>query len=287
MTFGSIGLVEARGPLSVIDDSNYQNYVREIRDPSTPFEGGFEKDQVVEGFGSPFSRGIIPRSEWDDHIRRQEAHRSSPDHWRIAGGVPIMDQGNWGYCWMYGLAGAVNTTYAMQGLTGLRLNPFMTAFLGKGGANKGGWAGEAEGYWNKWGCPEEHVWPPNVKNDSLLKSHEVELSAHMHLDIETEELPSKNFDALMSALLDPERPRPVTIGLEWWGHLIYAVKAIKIDSRTYGVKFVNSWTENYGQQGCGALAESKAQAFEQRVISNVRPRVAVDTMRQIHSQVAV
>lgn len=260
----------------VIDDSNASYFERAVKDPSDLSSiGGFEAGQVETGLFRSFSRSIIPRSDWDDLIREQDEKRTSPDHWRLWGNVPVMNQGTFGYCWMYGPGGAVNTAYAQQGMKGLRLNPFMTAWLIKNGRNVGGWAGEAFQGIDKWGIPEESVWPPDVKNGSLLRNHEVELSAKMHIHAEKEELPRENFDALVSCLLDPERPRPVTLGLQWWGHLIYATKAVKIDSRNYGVKIVNSWKPTWGEDGCAVLAENKAKAFEQVAITSVKPRVAV------------
>jgi len=274
---GSLGLIEANGPLPIIDDGNASFFEREIADPNTPFNGGFNSESVIAGLGNPFSRTIMPRSEWDDNIRRQEAEQSSPDHWRLAGGVPVMDQSNWGFCWFYGLIGAVNTAYAQTGMEGLRLNPWPTAYLGKNGRNVGGWAGEGLGYFDKWGTPEESVWDPNNKtNDrALFQDHGVQLNSKMHNAIETEELERNNFDALVSALLDPERPTPVTMGLQWWGHLIYATKAVKISNGKYGVKIVNSWKPSWGEQGCAVLAQNKATAFEQIAIVRVKPRVVV------------
>lgn len=258
----------------IIDDSNASHFAREIADPSSPFNGGFESDKVVQGFASPFSRSIIPRSEWDDHIARQESEKSSPDHWRLAGGVPVLDQNGYGYCWCYGTVGAIMTCYAQTGMKAPHLSAMGPAWQGKRGKNEGGWAGEALEYIEKFGIPELLVWP---EHDNRVNPNDeaVKRSAAMHEHTEIEELPRNNFDALMSCLLDPERPRASTIGLNWWGHLIYATKAVKISTGKYGVKIVNSWKPSWGQDGCSVLAENKAIAFEQIAIVSVKPRVAV------------
>jgi hypothetical protein len=275
MNVTEFGMVEDGQKLPVIDDSNASDFVKVFDDDRNPFRSGFESSEVKTGFGSPFSRSIIPRKEWPDLIRHHEENKSSPDHHRIHAGVPVMNQANWGYCWMYGFGGAMNTAYAQAGIKGLRLNPFMPAWLGKGGRNVGGFGGEAKKYVNKWGMPEESAWPENVKNGSLVENHEVELSAKMHDAIVVEELERNNFDALASCILDPERPCPATMGLAWWGHLVYGVKVVMISPGKFGIKFVNSWTIKYGKEGCGVLAESKATAFEQLAIVSVKPRVAV------------
>ena len=259
----------------VIDDDNYEHFVKEIKDPNKPgVFGAFDDKQVQTGFASPFSRSVIPRSQWKGLIEFHEANRSSPDHWRLHAKVPVMNQASWGYCWGYGTGGAINTRYAMTGYKGIRLNPFPTCYRIKNGRNQGGWGGEFLKGADDYGIPEEKIWPPDTKDGSLLKSHEYELNSKMHNAVVTEELERENFDALCSAILDPERPCPVTMGLQWWGHLIYGVKVVEIRPGQFGIKIVNSWKPSWGQDGCSVLAESKARAFEQIAIVSIEQRVA-------------
>ncbi|MFG0261010.1 MAG: hypothetical protein ACF788_01270 [Novipirellula sp. JB048] len=257
----------------IIDDSNASSFAAEVKDPNSPFNGGFNSDQVQQGFGSPFSRSIIPRREWSDHIKRQEAEKSSPDHWRLRGGVPVLDQNGYGYCWCYGTVGAIMNAYAQTGMQSPHLSAMGPAWQGKRGRNEGGWAGEALGYIEKYGIPELSVWPEHDKNVNP-NDESVKRSAAMHGHVETEELERNNFEALVSALLDPERPTACTIGLQWWGHLIYATKAVEISPGKFGVKIVNSWKKSWGKDGCSVLAENKAIAFEQIAVVRVKPRVA-------------
>ena len=271
---GSLGMQEMGFNPPVIDDSNASFFERQVSDPRQPFQGGFEVTDVLQGFAAPYSRSIIPRSEWDDHIRRQEEQCSSPDHWRLSAKVPVLDQNGYGYCWCYGTVGAIMTAYAQMGDLAPHLSAMGPAWQGKNGRNQGGWAGEAIKYIKKYGIPTLDVWPEH-SNRVDPRDEAVKRSAAMHNIVGYEELPRNNFDALVSALLDPERPVPVTMGLNWWGHLIYGVKAVRIRSGQYGVKIVNSWKPSWGQEGCSVLAESKAKAFEQIAITQVKPRVSV------------
>lgn len=264
--------------LSIIDDWNAHKYVSEIVDPATPYSGGYASRNYGVfnyGFSAPKYTGkVIPRSEWDSHIKRQEEEKSSPDHWHIAGNVPILDQNGLGYCWIYGTVGAIMTAYAQTGMDAPHLSATGPGAQGKNWRNQGGWAGEAIGYIHKYGIPTLDVWPEHSMDRSLPGRHEVQLSAKMHNVVDFEELPRNSFDHLASALLDPQNPRPVTLGLNWWGHLIFATKLVKIGPGRYGVLIVNSWKESWERNGKAVLTESKATAHEQIVVKRVQLRVA-------------
>ena len=206
----------------------------------------------------------IPRSKWDELIDRQDREQSSVEHWCEATGVPITDQKSYGYCWMYGTIGACMAKAAMDGFAAYR-NPFYPAYLGKNGANQGGWAEEALRYIQRFGCPEFSVFPDQPTNRSAFEREEVKRSAEQFKVFSFFELPRNDFDAACSALLRPN-PLPITLGLNWWGHLIYATKVARISAGEYGLLIRNSWTERWGNKGKAILPQPKATAFEQFAI---------------------
>jgi hypothetical protein len=60
---------------------------------------GHDPDQVVRGmFAPPSQLKLIPRSEWSDRIKEQEAQKSRISDILLAAGVPSLDQGPNGYC---------------------------------------------------------------------------------------------------------------------------------------------------------------------------------------------
>lgn len=263
----------------IIHDGNAESFRRQVVDPSFPFSGGYENQETpCPAFGSvvpAYTGDYLPESEWDDHIARQDREQSSPDHWRLAGSVPVLDQNGLGYCWIYGVVGAVMTCYAMNGHDPVpALSATGPGAQGKNFRNVGGWALEAIEYIDRYGIPTLEAWPEHTLDRSLVNSHEVELTSKMHGIVEFEELPRNDFRALVSVLLDPIDPRPVTLGLNWWGHLVYATKVVKKNG-VYLIKIVNSWRPTWGQQGCAYLTQSKATAYEQVKVKRVLPRIGV------------
>lgn len=106
---------------------------------------------------------------------------------------------------------------------------------------------------------------------SQWQNAEVIASANRHKVTASLELPQNNFAALVTSLTHPKFARPVTMGLNWWGHLVCAVRAVALDGGKFGILIVNSWGDDWGQAGCGVLVESKSIAFEQIRIERVTP----------------
>lgn len=262
------------GSMPVIDDSNAKEYADESA------AGGLSRGYVDrdykrfrEGYYAPRYTGpVFPRSQWDDLIKMHDENQSSPDHHRIASGVPVLDQNGLGYCWMYGVVGAIMTAYGQTGMKAPHLSATSAGAQGKRWRNQGGWAGEAIRYIERFGIAELSVWPEHSMNRSLPSRPEVQASARKHKIVQFLELPSRNFDAACSAILDPVNPRAVTLGLNWWGHLVYGTKVVAISARRYGIKIVNSWRPSWGDNGTAVLAENKATAHEYVAVDRVKLR---------------
>jgi hypothetical protein len=159
----------------------------------------------------------------------------------------------------------------MSGSPVPHLNPFATGYRIKNGRNEGGWGEEAIKGINEFGMPEESLWPGHQAQMSNWQREEVKANAIAHTITQSLELPQNDVLALVSVLTDPHWPRPVSIGLPWWGHLVYAVRAGWQDGR-FVVKIPNSWKITWGEKGCAWLVESKAKAAEQIAIQRVKPK---------------
>lgn len=264
------------GNALIIDDGNAADYAAMVNDGQMA-AGYVARDYRAHPFGSvadAFRGEIIPRSKWDDLIKRQEDDQTSPWHTFQGNGAPILDQNGFGYCWMYGTVACLMNRYQAQGieLEGGGLSAVYPASLGKNFANQGGWAGEALGYLRRFGVPTLDVHPEHSQDRRYFNDPKVKASAARHGYADYLELPSNNFDAMVSVLLDPKNPAPVTMGLPWWGHLVAGFRVVKVDARTYGVQGPNSWTKEWGDKGTFVLAESRATAYESIAIKRVIPR---------------
>jgi hypothetical protein len=264
----------------IIDDSNAAQFVEKWRDEGRAF-GAVPRDYKVAPFGSAsrpsvdLSMGaILQRSQFADAIKRADENKTTPDDWRKAMEVPIQNQTDWSLCWFFGTCAAVEVTYAMTGHKCPNLNPFPTAYRIKGGRNQGGWAEQALQGIEKWGIPQHSVWQGNKADMSLWDKPEVIASANRHKVTASLELPQNNFAALVTSLTHPKFARPVTMGLNWWGHLVCAVRAVALPGGGFGILIVNSWGDGWGQNGCGVLVESKSIAFEQIRIERCTPILA-------------
>ena len=176
----------------IIDESNASRFVEQWRDEGKSF-GGIDRNYKVAPFGSAskplFEIEEIPRSKWADRIKELDETKGHPDDWRMALYVPILDQNGYGYCWMYGVVGAMMTCAAMTGQPVPHLNPFPTAFRGKQGRNQGGCGEEALRYIDQWGLVEESLWP----------AHEAKMSNWQRCGERRRRGPSRSSDRLEEA----------------------------------------------------------------------------------------
>jgi hypothetical protein len=127
----------------------------------------------------------------------------------------------------------------------------------KGYRAVGGWNIQAVEGINKYGICTSELWP----DIAVSKQYDTEASqgnAKLHSLPEFWELPKKNFDVLMSVLL---QGMPVGTGLLWWGHAVINCDPIVKDGK-YGVRIRNSWGSNWGDNGFGILMEGKATPDE-------------------------
>lgn len=256
--------------IPIYDDSNYQALVRETVAAGGGMGSGFDPE-TMGGFGSacePIEYANVPRSEWKDRIEEKKAKGLFPSAWFKRGDVKILNQRSWGYCWIYGVVGAMQLRYGMTGQKAPHLNPFYPGWLGKRGANRGGWGGEALEYIEKYGVPLDSVFSGQPTNRAQFDRHEVKESAKLHKVWKFRELQRNSFQALMNMWLS-DNPMPVSQAYNWWGHLVYASEPVVTGRDSFGTMIVNSWDYSWGKEGLGIIDESKATSAEQICVDMV------------------
>jgi len=205
---------------------------------------GSSRDYTAARLSEPW----IPRSQWRSRIAAIEGIRLDRSC-----RYPAADQNGLGYCWCYGSARAFQVERTRLGLPPLNLCPESVGGPCTGWRNEGGYASEALRQMERFGICESsytvnphrlqpETWNPAWAQNAL--SHE----AHAWLDLQQSRYPP-TLDDLATQLL---KPRPISLEIPAWGHLICALALVEIPQQTrckatladgtkLGVLFQNSW----------------------------------------------
>lgn len=276
----------------VITDNNYQHYQSVV--PTGMSKGREARKWDVFPFGSPpFQASAsplparIPRSEWDERIKDLSANNGArlQSQRRKRAGIKSLDQNGTNYCWCNAVISAMKLLRLWQNEPYAELSPASVAAIIKGGANQGGWGGEALDFIIKNGVCTTALWGANDRNYRTLDNAASKAERAKYKVTEWWELNSGDFDMLMTLLLNEI---PVFIGLNWWSHEVCAVDPVILSASAvndataaakelykslppeerdmkmeraaskYGTRIWNSWNDSWSDEGMGTLSESKS-----------------------------
>ena len=254
--------------------------IREYVDENTvmpPAPEGYKHAFSLAGKPSKTSLGaysgqVFPRKDWKELMDLQEKQESSPwHHWKGVG-IKVKNQRQTSYCWAFGSTGAVETRYAQQGMGNTHLSATSVAApITNFDKNQGGWGSYFFEHVQEFGIASTRTWKELSLDRSLLKSKKV-LDDRFQHDVPCfEEHDYMDLDSVVSALLDPIDPTPVTLGYSWWGHLIFGVRATFTDGKItlWGI---NSWGEDWNGDGTVKLVgESRCTPAEAISVCGVKP----------------
>lgn len=222
------------------------------RDYSTHPYGGL-------GFAGPYTGKLIPRGEWSERIRDREKSRSTLFELCKAKKIGPYHQGSTNYCWMNAPAKAVEVARAIAGQKHVPLSPASGAAVIKNFRNEGGWGTQAVAWIVQYGLGPAKLWPPNAI-DRKYNTKAVDAERDKYKVDEWYDLPRRSFDALMTQLF---QFNPCPLGLSWWGHEILGLDPVQLGRDEFGVRILNSWGTEWGQQGWAVLDEEHATADDQ------------------------
>ena len=236
--------------------------------------GGEQPEQIATALrgAEKYDGTRYQRSEWKELMALQEAEQSSPwHHWKGAG-IKVKDQKRSSWCWCFGTVGAIQTRYAQQGMGNTNLSAASVAGPLMGyDLDQGGWAEWAMEYIEEHGVASTDVWPELSIDRSLNSSPVVRENRFKHYVPCFQAHDRKDIVGVVSSLLDPVNPCPVTLGYSWWGHLIFGVRATFTDGRIT-IWGVNSWGSDWNGDGTVKLVgEERCSPTESISICGVKP----------------
>lgn len=253
--------------MPVISDDNADQFIDPTVDGVKRFCTAQPQPPDVIGYAAVKPLKTYTHDEAVNRIGQKEAAKSDLISILDARGLPVKDQGQTNYCWMYGTVHACEIAYSLQGESHVPLSATAAAALLTGGSNRGGYIGEAVKFLGEHGTCPESMWPEHnlsLRNNTAA----VEAAAKTNVLVEWQELPYGDTDQLLAAVLDNH---PVAIELPWWHHVVCVISAKVLSGGQIGFPFDNSWGLNFGTNGRGILTPEKARG-RMYIPLSVKPR---------------
>lgn len=210
-------------------------------------------------FDPPSGLALIPRSEWDARLDEQEREKSSLEH--VRGEIPSLDQNGQGFCWAYSTGSALTLVAALNNRPYVRLSPHAVACKIKNFRDEGGWCGLSAKFARETGFPDVTVWPEKSMSRSsdtaatwanAARRKVTEDFADLTRDVYDQNL---TFDQVATCLL---AGIPCMTDFNHWSHSVCAIRLVRVEAGSYGLKIWNSWADAWGERGMGILRGSKA-----------------------------
>lgn len=229
--------------------------------------GAVPRDYSVDPYrfmGPPSEITIIPRSEWDARIEEKVKTKSQLSDIRNRGNnggqIPALDQGQIGYCWAHSTTHCLMLCRALARLPYIPLSAYSIASTIKNGRDEGGWCGLSMKFAAEKGCAPQSLWPQGDRSlrwaGDIAEQAKAFIPFEFYYDLAKPEYgQSMTFDQVATCLL---LNIPLAVDFNWWSHSVCALDLVRISAGNYGLRILNSWSDNWGDKGTGVLEGSKA-----------------------------
>lgn len=249
----------------VITDNNWQDYVDVSVNGEAKGRGYTPPPRSWQASYGAVNFPLIPRSEWSERIREQEANKSRISDIRMTanrgGHIPSYDQGQNGYCWAHSVVMAIQLSRAVANMPYVRLSAYSVAAVIKNFKNQGAWGALALDFIQDRGVVPMSLWPEqsmdrsldNAANWDAAKDFRV-TEAWQDEDVAVWDR-NLSFDQVATLLL---MNQPVVVEYNWWGHSVCAMDLVEVSRNSYGLRIINSWSDRHGTLGTEVLTGSRA-----------------------------
>lgn len=207
---------------------------------------------------APGQMRLIQPSEYDARLEEEERDQTSLEH--IRGDIPALDQNGQGFCWAYSTGSAITLLQRKMNQPYVRLSPHAVACKIKNFRDEGGWCGLSAKFARENGYPDVTVWPEK----SMSRSNDNAATwANAKTRLVTEDWCDLSADVYDQNLTVPQLYTclllaiPCMVDFNWWSHSVCAIRLVKVEAGSYGIKILNSWTDQWGERGTGILRGSK------------------------------
>ena len=225
--------------------------------------------------GSTALRDTLELIQWSDMpglIAEKVANKSQLSDIRNRGNngqpFPSLDQNGKGYCWAHSGTSAAMLLRARDNQPYVRLSAYAIACIIKNYRDQGGWGAQGLDFMRERGVPSVDFWPEKSMNRGNDNPQTWE-NAALHkitegfIDLDAAQYDRNlSFQQVLTCLLNNI---PVITDYNWWGHSVCAMDAVDVypnrsatDPSRYGVRILNSWSDQWGERGTGVLTDRKA-----------------------------
>jgi hypothetical protein len=255
--------------MHIIDDSSKIDVLMPVINGQRVSTGGIPRDPAMQGPGmvgaKPADLVPIPRGEWSARIKEAVATKSqlSDLRNRADNGKPFksLDQNGQGYCWAYGTTAAVMLLRAKANQPYVRLSGHSVGCKVKNFRDEGGWGALSLDFIKQYGIAPVDAWPEKSMSRSNDRPETWAAAAKYRVSEDWMDLASPvydrdlTFDQMATLLLQRV---PVVVDLMWWAHCVVAMDLVEVESGSYGIRILNSWTDQWGDNGTSVIVGNRA-----------------------------
>jgi len=252
----------------IIDDETAPKLVDQLNPPG--FGHGYDPLQKAANpmpmLAPPDQIKLIPRGEWSERIKERKKQKATGRDMkaRMNGGKKhvSLDQNGQGYCWGYSNTHVAMYCNAQANKPYKRLSAHAVCCVIKGFRDEGGWCGLSAKFIRERGIPSVDKWPEK----SMSRSHDTAATwEDARANVVTEDWvdltravydQSMTFDMVASVLLSGGGF--VAVDFNWWAHSVCAIDVVEVEPGSFGLDIQNSWTDGWGEDGCGVLRGARA-----------------------------